>query len=237
MLEMMFKNKKPKLAQQPISLEDGYLFYTDFSNGLDTPNGIRNLVTGTEVQSNVIRTTRMTVVDGKQVGEFNGSNGVLFTVPAQIGTGDFTLEIVVLSEVAVASNAAYTYLSNYSSNTGSGSSSSIGISQNDDGLYSTTAAAVNRFTNTKIPLNKWSSVVLQRKDGVVRYYLDGIVINEFAYTANITRTGFGLGRYAGGTANQRHAKCLMSEALIANKCRYNFDGFVPDVTGIIKSNI
>ena len=130
---------------------------------------------------------------------FDGTTQNRITIPSTTdfapGTGDFTIEMWVyhtdltgqqtyFGDTYGATSGIYTYKT----------------SNNEISLYDTSQRSLS--AQNVIKLNTWHHVAWTRENGVLRAFLDGVIVDEDTYTGNFTDTDYFIGDTAGTSSGE-----------------------------------
>lgn len=210
------------INQNPITVNT--LSYLTFADPNQPMNSVYDAVAKQLITSSISKTDINTISPGVMVGEFPGTASIPFVLKEPIGTGDFTLEIW-LRVPATSSSLTMLAISNMM-NQSSGTQPRISIGFGSGTLYTPTRYGTNNVVPGTIQFDTWTHYSIIRKDGVAYVFINGLRVNQFAYTGNNDQPNFRLGSYVGGTL--RYFKGQIAEAAVSAEARYDVSGFTPN---------
>ena len=130
---------------------------------------------------------------------FDGTTQNRITIPSTNdfapGTGDFTIEMWVY----------HTDLTGQQTYFGDTAGNTSGIytyktSNNEISLYDTAQRSLS--AQNVIKLNTWHHIAWTRESGVLRAFVDGVIVDEDTYTGNFTDTDYFIGDTAGTSSGE-----------------------------------
>jgi len=129
---------------------------------------------------------------------FNGSTDYISNSSSStafnFGTGDFTVEYWIYP-------LALATITGYAQHAGGATNTSTALSFGEQGgfIYATTSVESNRATSSPLRLNEWSYVTWTRSGTTHRVFKNGILLNTFTRTTNVSNSAIGIGATSTGT--------------------------------------
>ena len=153
---------------------------------------------------------------------FNGSSCLHGTLPAQFGSGDFTVRFWMMAPAISSSSFPQTIFSTRQGNATSGSTFALHCTT--EGrlyVYSNTNITSNTDTPFTLQPSVWYHVAVVRKSGVLTIYVNGEVYNSATFTNSLTRRIFGLGASWTGSSYSEAGTVYLTSLDVLNYAAYD----------------
>lgn len=131
-------------------------------------------------------------------GYFDGSTDYISNSSSStafnFGTGDFTVEYWIYP-------LALSSITGYAQHAGGATNTSTALSFGEQGgfLYATTSVESNRATSSPLILNEWSYVTWTRSGTTHRVFKNGILLDTFTRSTNVSNSAIGIGATSTGS--------------------------------------
>lgn len=159
---------------------------------------------------------------------FNGSSCLHGTLPAQFGSGDFTVRFWMMAPEMNSSTYPQTIFSTRRGDETSGSTFGL-LCTTEGRLYVYSNTDITSRTDTPFTLqpNVWYHVAVVRKSGVLTIYVNGEVYNSATFTNSLTRQIFGLGASWTGSSYSEAGTVYLTSLDVLNYAAYDGAFTVP----------
>lgn len=159
---------------------------------------------------------------------FNGSSCLHGTLPAQFGSGDFTVRFWMMAPEMNSSTYPQTIFSTRRGDETSGSTFGL-LCTTKGRLYVYSNTNITSRTDTPFTLqpNVWYHVAVVRKSGVLTIYVNGEVYNSATFTNSLTRQIFGLGASWTGSSYSEAGTVYLTSLDVLNYAAYDGAFTVP----------
>ena len=153
---------------------------------------------------------------------FNGSSCLHGTLPAQFGSGDFTVRFWMMAPEMNSSTYPQTIFSTRRGDETSGSTFGL-LCTTEGRLYVYSNTNITSRTDTPFTLqpNVWYHVAVVRKSGVLTIYVNGEVYNSATFTNSLTRQIFGLGASWTGSSYSEAGTVYLTSLDVLNYAAYD----------------
>lgn len=153
---------------------------------------------------------------------FNGSSCLHGTLPAQFGSGDFTVRFWMMAPTISSSSSSQTIFSTRRGN--QTDADTFGLLCTTEGrLFIYSNGDITSRTDTPFTLqsNVWYHVAVVRNSGVLTIYVNGEVYNSATFTNSLTRQIFGLGASWTGSSYSEAGTVYLTSLDVLNYAAYD----------------
>lgn len=153
---------------------------------------------------------------------FNGSSCLHGTLPAQFGSGDFTVRFWMMAPTISSSSSSQTIFSTRRGN--QTDADTFGLLCTTEGrLFIYSNGDITSRTDTPFTLQPsvWYHVAVVRKSGVLTIYVNGEVYNSATFTNSLTRQIFGLGASWTGSSYSEAGTVYLTSLDVLNYAAYD----------------
>lgn len=153
---------------------------------------------------------------------FNGSSCLHGTLPAQFGSGDFTVRFWMMAPAISSGSSSHTIFSTRRGN--QTDADTFGLLCTTEGrLFIYSNGDITSRTDTPFTLqsNVWYHVAVVRNSGVLTIYVNGEVYNSATFTNSLTRQIFGLGASWTGSSYSEAGTVYLTSLDVLNYAAYD----------------
>lgn len=153
---------------------------------------------------------------------FNGSSCLHGTLPAQFGSGDFTVRFWMMAPTISSSSSSQTIFSTrYGDQTDASTFALLCTTEGRLFIYSNGDITSRTDTPFTLQPSVWYHVAVVRKSGVLTIYVNGEVYNSATFTNSLTRQIFGFGASWTGSSYSEAGTVYLTSLDVLNYAAYD----------------
>lgn len=151
---------------------------------------------------------------------FNGSSCLHGTLPAQFGSGDFTVRFWMMAPT-ISSSSQTIFSTRYGDQTDASTFALLCATEGRLFIYSNGDITSRTDTPFTLQPSVWYHVAVVRKSGVLTIYVNGEVYNSATFTNSLTRQIFGLGASWTGSSYSEAGTVYLTSLDVLNYAAYD----------------
>ena len=151
---------------------------------------------------------------------FNGSSCLHGTLPAQFGSGDFTVRFWMMAPT-ISSSSQTIFSTRYGDQTDASTFALLCTTEGRLFIYSNGDITSRTDTPFTLQPSVWYHVAVVRKSGVLTIYVNGEVYNSATFTNSLTRQIFGLGASWTGSSYSEAGTVYLTSLDVLNYAAYD----------------